>query len=220
MAEFDTVIRGGMVIDGTRLPRYQADVGIKDGKIAKIGNLKSHEGKEGHRCRRADRRARLRRSAYPLRCAAFLGSVLLDFELARRHLGRDRQLRLRLRAGQARPARPRDAHDDAHRGDSLCLDEGRIAVGLGHLSRIPRQRRSPSQGHEPAALRADGAGHDLGYGPRRGQVGPYADRGRDQGDVAASSTRRWIAAPADGRRSASDKTASRPTLTAPRWSPT
>jgi len=43
MAEFDVVIRGGMVIDGTRLPRYQADVGIKDGKVAKIGKLKAHE---------------------------------------------------------------------------------------------------------------------------------------------------------------------------------
>ncbi len=45
MAEFDTVIRGGMVVDGTRLPRYRADVGIKDGKIAKIGQLKSHQAK-------------------------------------------------------------------------------------------------------------------------------------------------------------------------------
>ena len=33
MAEFDVVIRGGMVVDGTLLPRYQADVGIKDGKV-------------------------------------------------------------------------------------------------------------------------------------------------------------------------------------------
>jgi len=45
MAEFDVVIRGGMVVDGTRLPRYQADVGIKDGKIAKIGKLKANSGK-------------------------------------------------------------------------------------------------------------------------------------------------------------------------------
>jgi N-acyl-D-aspartate/D-glutamate deacylase len=43
MAEFDVLIRGGMVVDGTRLPRYQADVGIKDGRIAKIGNLKAHQ---------------------------------------------------------------------------------------------------------------------------------------------------------------------------------
>ena len=42
MAEFDVIISGGVVVDGTRLPRYQADVGIKDGKIAKIGNLKKH----------------------------------------------------------------------------------------------------------------------------------------------------------------------------------
>jgi N-acyl-D-amino-acid deacylase len=41
MAEFDTLIRGGIIVDGTRMPRYRADVGIKDGKIAKIGNLKN-----------------------------------------------------------------------------------------------------------------------------------------------------------------------------------
>ena len=46
MAEFDVVIRGGMVIDGTRMPRYQADLGIKDGRIAKIGKLKSHDAKK------------------------------------------------------------------------------------------------------------------------------------------------------------------------------
>src|SRR6201997_5208024 len=45
MAEYDLIIRGGTVIDGTRMPRYQADVGIKDGKIAKLGNLKSHQAK-------------------------------------------------------------------------------------------------------------------------------------------------------------------------------
>jgi N-acyl-D-aspartate/D-glutamate deacylase len=46
MAEFDIVIRGGIVVDGTRLPRYRADVGIKDGKIAKLGYLKSHQAKK------------------------------------------------------------------------------------------------------------------------------------------------------------------------------
>jgi N-acyl-D-amino-acid deacylase len=44
MAEFDTVIKDGMVIDGTRLPRFRGDIGIKDGKVARIGRLKSHEG--------------------------------------------------------------------------------------------------------------------------------------------------------------------------------
>ena len=34
MAEFDTVIKDGMVIDGTRLPRFRGDIGIKDGRVA------------------------------------------------------------------------------------------------------------------------------------------------------------------------------------------
>ena len=37
MAEFDVHIRGGTVVDGTRVPRFQADVWIKDGKIAQLG---------------------------------------------------------------------------------------------------------------------------------------------------------------------------------------
>lgn len=40
MSDFDTLIRGGTVIDGTMIPRFKADVGIKDGKIAKIGTHK------------------------------------------------------------------------------------------------------------------------------------------------------------------------------------
>jgi N-acyl-D-amino-acid deacylase len=36
MAQLDVVIRGGTVVDGTGVPRYQADVGIKDGRVARI----------------------------------------------------------------------------------------------------------------------------------------------------------------------------------------
>ena len=44
MPEYDLVIKDGMIIDGTRLPRYRGDIGVKDGKIAKIGRLQSHQG--------------------------------------------------------------------------------------------------------------------------------------------------------------------------------
>ena len=40
MAGYDTIIKGGTVVDGTRTPRYVSDVAIKDGKIAKIGGLR------------------------------------------------------------------------------------------------------------------------------------------------------------------------------------
>ncbi len=53
MPEYDLVIKDGMIIDGTRLPRYRGDIGVKDGKIAKIGRIQTHEGTktldaEGH----------------------------------------------------------------------------------------------------------------------------------------------------------------------------
>ena len=37
MADLDLHIKGGTVVDGTRVPRYRADVWIKDGKIAQVG---------------------------------------------------------------------------------------------------------------------------------------------------------------------------------------
>jgi N-acyl-D-aspartate/D-glutamate deacylase len=46
MATYDTIIAGGMVVDGTRAQRLRADVGIKDGKIAKIGRLKAADADE------------------------------------------------------------------------------------------------------------------------------------------------------------------------------
>ncbi len=43
MAEFDCVIRGGTIVDGTLVPPFKADLGIRDGKIAKIGHVKSSD---------------------------------------------------------------------------------------------------------------------------------------------------------------------------------
>jgi N-acyl-D-amino-acid deacylase len=37
MSDADIHIKGGTVVDGTRVPRYEADVWIKDGKITQIG---------------------------------------------------------------------------------------------------------------------------------------------------------------------------------------
>ena len=36
MAEYDLVIRGGTIVDGTGVPRYRADLAVKDGRVAMI----------------------------------------------------------------------------------------------------------------------------------------------------------------------------------------
>ena len=43
MPEFDTIIRGGTIVDGTRMPRFRADIGIKGGRITRIGKLQAHQ---------------------------------------------------------------------------------------------------------------------------------------------------------------------------------
>ena len=37
---FDTVIKGGTIFDGQRTPRFVSDIGIRDGRIAYIGNIR------------------------------------------------------------------------------------------------------------------------------------------------------------------------------------
>jgi N-acyl-D-aspartate/D-glutamate deacylase len=39
MAQFDRVIKGGTIVDGLQSPRYVADIGIQDGRIASIGSI-------------------------------------------------------------------------------------------------------------------------------------------------------------------------------------
>ena len=43
MPSFDLVVKGGMIIDGSRSPRYRGDIGIKNGKIAEIGKLEAFD---------------------------------------------------------------------------------------------------------------------------------------------------------------------------------
>jgi hypothetical protein len=93
--DYDLVIRNGTVIDGTRLPRFRADLGIKWGKVRKIGRIgQVRAGRD-----RMHRRAGFRRPSYALRRPDSLGSVLHDFRVARCHLVGARQLRLRVCSG-------------------------------------------------------------------------------------------------------------------------
>ena len=47
MKEFDVVIRGGTIVDGTGIPRYRGDLAIKDGRVARIsGRIPAGAAKE------------------------------------------------------------------------------------------------------------------------------------------------------------------------------
>ncbi len=46
MAKYDRVIKNGMIVDGTRVPRYRGDIGIRDGVIAEIGHIEAADGAE------------------------------------------------------------------------------------------------------------------------------------------------------------------------------
>lgn len=43
---FDIIIKNGSIVDGTGQPMYRADIGVKEGKIAEIGNLHNEHGAE------------------------------------------------------------------------------------------------------------------------------------------------------------------------------
>ena len=44
MARFETVIKNGLIFDGTRIPRFRGDIGIRDGVIAEVGHIDASEG--------------------------------------------------------------------------------------------------------------------------------------------------------------------------------
>ena len=47
MAEYDLVIRGGIIVDETGIPRFHADLAVKDGRIAKFsGRIPAAGAKE------------------------------------------------------------------------------------------------------------------------------------------------------------------------------
>jgi len=135
---YDLLIKNGLIVDGSGLPAFRGDVGVKDGKIVEIGKLSGPATKtiEGRRPRR---RAGLYRQPLPLRRAGHLGSAVHLLARARRHERHLRQLLVVARAraqghrGTARrvPVLCRSDPDGGVEDRSTCFD----GVELLHVLR-------------------------------------------------------------------------------------
>ena len=146
----DVVIRGGTVVDGTGAPGRR--------------RRRRHHRRRHHRDRRRastgrreldavgpDRHARLRRHPHPLRRAGLLGPGADAELLARRHVGRRRQLRLLDRAGPARAPRAARPHAAARRGH------------VARHARSPACRGTSSRRSRSTSTRSSARGTLLNY---------------------------------------------------------
>ena len=124
MAAYDLLIKNGTIVDGTRVPKYRADLAIKDGKVLQIdGRLEESDAERvldatglivapGFVDLHTHYDAQIQWdpwctiSGWHGVTSVVLGNCGFGFAPVPR-----------------RRARPRDAHHVAHRGDSVRFDE-------------------------------------------------------------------------------------------------
>ena len=141
---FDTVIKGGTVVDGTGEPASPATSRSTDGSIAEVGRI-TGAGPRDDRRRRAARHARLRRHPHPLRRPGHVGRAC---SRRRRWHGVTTVVMGNCGVGFA-PARP-DKHDwliglmeGVEDIPGTALAEG-ITWDWETLPRVPRRARRPA----------------------------------------------------------------------------
>ena len=160
---YDILIRNGLIVDGSGMPAFRGDVGVKDGKIAEIGKLSG----TAERIVDADGRRRvawLHRQPLPLRRAGDVGSAVHVLAAARRHHRHLRQLLALARAGEARQRRAhggvpvlRRSHSDGSAAHRRC-ELGILPAIHGPARQGPRRQcRHADRPHRRAVL-CDGRG--------------------------------------------------------------
>ena len=145
--DFDWILRGGTVIDGSGKEGFLADVGILDGEIAAVGDLSGDAGKKHARCDGKACYAGLYRHPQARGRGAFPGRLRQRGALSGTDDDRQRQLRAldcperrRVSKGDFRLSHPRDGKAggaDADGVDGLVLAGGKRAearVNIGMLT--------------------------------------------------------------------------------------
>ena len=148
----DLVIRSGRVVDGSGADARTADIAIDDGVITAVGKV------DGRGRREVDADGALvtpglRRHPHPLRRPGHLGHPARPVQLARRHHGRDGQLRRRVRPRP--PGRPRPPHraDGGRRGHPRRRPPRGPVVGRGSRSPSTSTTSTPSPATSTSAPR-------------------------------------------------------------------
>ena len=179
----DLVIRNGLVVDGSGLPAFRGDVGIRGDRIAHVGGRLEGRARARDRRARAGRRARLHRPAHALRRADPLGRAGPAGARARRHHGRARELLALARAAQG--GAPPEAREDvpADRGDAGRRLRRRVRVDVGGLRRLRRRAaRQARRQRRPARRPQRDPALDDGRSTRRSGP-PPRPRSRAMQDV-------------------------------------
>ena len=218
MAAYDVHIKGGTIVDGTRVPRYRGDVWIKDGKVAQLGGRAAGGADQvidadglivapGFIDLHTHYDAQIRWDPY---CtisgwhgvtSVVLGNCGFGFAPVKPDF-RDRSM-LTMTRTEAIP------YDSMVEGmlphwDWETIPEYLDVAGEG----AARRQLHPIPAHRLA--------DDLRDGSRSGQD-PARHGDRAQGDAATSSTRGWTLGCAGSRSSGWAATRPRPTTTAARW---
>ena len=171
---YDLVIKNGMVIDGSGLPRYPRRRRGEE-RAHRLDRPHPRERARDARRRRPRGRARHHRRPHAHGRADLLGSARDVLLLARRHHRRHGQLRLHARAVRREGQGDGDPQPPAGRGHLARGDGGRHQVEVDDLPRVARRARRAAEGHQllglPRPLRAahvrDGRARVRAAGERR-----------------------------------------------------
>ena len=79
MKEYDLVIRGGTIVDGTGVPKYKADLAVKDGSSGPDQRSDQGRGSQGVGCLWLHRGARRHRTSIPTTMPSSTGTLTAPY---------------------------------------------------------------------------------------------------------------------------------------------